>query len=152
MDGVQLRELLVQSVALKEHLRGIFARDTMRRLGSLIPGAYVCNCCDSHRPGSHWVAFFKKTTGPGIFFDSLGRTPEYYGLVFPGENRALTNRHRVQSDQSSSCGIFCTFVLHWLCLGCDYGQILDLFSKEDLEKNERILTEFVEHLKKCATR
>ena len=157
MNGFQLQSLIADSWALREQFRGIFARDTMSQLETLIPGGYLCNTSDRDRRGRHWTAYYKKQASgsrdDSFFFDSLGHPPGHYGILLSGEGDDVSyNPRRVQSEDSSSCGLYCVFFLHWASLECDYQQILDIFSGEDFIKNELILSDFIKYLKRFKTR
>ncbi|VDI08958.1 Hypothetical predicted protein [Mytilus galloprovincialis] len=76
------------------------------------PMTYVVNTDTCDGPGKHWVAFHFPSTGPAEFFDSLGRSPEYYHRRFRNVLIANGPQYRfsttqVQPGSSDTCGLYC---------------------------------------------
>jgi hypothetical protein len=94
-------------------------------------------------PGKHWVCVFIPDNGPPEFFDSLGRSPLYYSknLLRVLGHRFVHNTIRLQSYNSSTCGLFCLFYLYHRVRNINFMEILSAFSN-NLEQNEDVVIDF----------
>ena len=159
MNGSDLMLLARQSCQLRNHFRGVFARDTFVSLPGDVTGAFIVNQSDRGSPGTHWVSIFiQRNREDGrrhcIFFDPLGRGGlQHYKMSIPtkeGSTRphpVIYNTRRFQQETSDSCGLFCLYVLHWLAVGVRFQCILQHFSTEHLVKNENKIRDFSTNLK-----
>ena len=77
------------------------------------PACFIANTQARNRPGQHWLAFYYDSKGTCYFFDSYGRTPNYYNFKSYIQRTAkkcyYTNK-RIQGD-SYICGLYCVFYL-----------------------------------------
>ena len=95
--------------------------------------SFVCNTHTKDRAGEHWVAFWLPNKGMPFLFDSFARTPEAMGhpdwriwmngasyLRLSPQERIKKRKtrcwqrqkHVVQDDKSSVCGILCALYLY----------------------------------------
>lgn len=96
-------------------------------------------------PGKHWVTFYFTDKGPDEFFDSLGKTPEYYNVGFERVLRRdyLTNCDRLQDFGSDTCGMYCIYYVMCRYAGMTLKDLVNVFSVSDLEMNDRFVRTFV---------
>lgn len=73
-------------------------------------GPYILNIDDLDGSGTHWIGFYRR--GKDIqYFDPFGLEPLYEVLNLPGIKNIEYNSEEVQSRKSSTCGIWCLYVL-----------------------------------------
>ncbi|VDI84252.1 Hypothetical predicted protein [Mytilus galloprovincialis] len=105
------------------------------------PMTYVVNTDTCDGPGKHWVAFHFPSTGPAEFFDSLGRSPEYYHRRFRNVLIANGPQYRfsttqVQPGSSDMCGLFCVHFVKMRYRNISMEDIVKDFSSRDLMSND----------------
>ena len=81
---------------------------------------YIINLDDESGPGTHWVVLYNLRKRP-IYFDSFGVWPPKE--LGPIEN-LVNNEYRIQSFNSSSCGLYCIYIIDELLTGRDFLDIL----------------------------
>lgn len=96
-------------------------------------------------PGKHWVTFYFTDNGPDEFFDSLGKTPEYYNIGFERvlQEDYLTNCNRLQDFGSDTCGLYCIYYVMCRYAGMTLKDLVNVFSVSDLERNDQFVRAFV---------
>lgn len=131
-----------------KYYRGTFPEDINFTFN---PPYCVVTNCDSHNgKGTHWNAWFIDSTTI-FFFDSYGRDvgddtlPEAYKRFVKNKNYVYNPRF-VEGVFSKTCGEFCIFVLHFLCKGVSWSDIIDSFSK-DTDINDENMRIFVKKFK-----
>ena len=105
-----------------------------------VPALYIVNSQPRTKRGQHWLALYIPENGPIEFFDSLERHPSYYQLDVMN---FITNEHRYQQVGTRSCGHYFYYYLYQRCTGRSMRDILKDFDVEDLDKNETLVTDFV---------
>ena len=112
------------SYSKQVHFLGVFPFDQFplktltHNYYSSSPNAYCCivNTDPSHKPGTHWVAFFidktKKKMSHLEFFDSYGLPPNTYSFKFPSPIQIISNQCTLQSHDSTVCGHYCILYLY----------------------------------------
>jgi len=106
----------------------------------------IVNSDPSDQPGTHWLAFMKR--GKYLeFFDSFGKPVTFYGQNFIDFVKKhgpylKYNTTQLQSNSSSLCGKYCLFFLAHRNLYYTYDEILSMFSKTHLEKNDYEVKKF----------
>ena len=110
---------------------------------------FIVNTDNHSQPGKHWCAFYIYRKGCGEFFDSYSRDPSYYKKDFYSffsrnalEN-GLVNRHRLQSNSSNVCGLYCLFYLIRRFNGVSMKNIVNNFSVSDFSLNDLLIYENV---------
>lgn len=106
------------------YFRGVFPAD---RIPSTV-GAFIVNTDPQSEAGTHWLAFFIDNEETLEFFDSYGRSPEFFGgriarfaSRFP---KVVWNKTRLQSWTSNVCGHYCIYYLLKKCQGFSLDYIL----------------------------
>ena len=150
MDEEQIWSLVRRSAVLEASFKGVFKRDGLKFLGENIPGGcYVLNSSNA-LPGDHWVALYKERFAAppafALFFDSLGRAPSFYDIIFP-RHAVLYNEEQFQASGSASCGLFCIYFLYQKTVaGRSFSAIVSDFHADDLVKNEQLIAVFSQSL------
>ena len=155
MDARELTDLASKSCSLRSTFRGVYPKDgfnTLLQRHEDIQGAFIINQSSRGERGSHWMSAFIDRSPDGrkrcSFFDSLGQGgPSRVGLRLPSDMEVLYNEHRVQPERSASCGVFSLYAIHWNSAGCDFSEIMCVFSPELLNRNEARMMDFLSNLK-----
>ena len=111
MDAGELETIIASDRIMSAVTWGVFRRSVLPK--SFLPGAYVFNSRDA--PGEHWLLLYVPNNAPIELYDSLNRSPVYYGLC----PSIKTLPARLQGSDSSSCGLFVLFFLFWRSRGID---------------------------------
>ena len=145
MEDSELLRIVLSDINLKTKFGGILPADSL--LNIYKPrGFFILNSDEKGQPGTHWCVFnFERDRTE--FFDSLGEHPENYHAYFRDVMVArglpyLYNTIRLQSTESSTCGLFCLYFCHFRARGIAFSNILHHFDPVDLEYNDRIVTQF----------
>lgn len=142
MDGDQIRMIISKDRCLREHFRGIFARDQVPRC--LLPGFYFWNNGLYSSSGEHWLATYVTNDYTVEFFDSFGNSPQFYGWNIIGD--VMYNKKSLQAPDSDICGMYCIFFMHFRSRGYSLQTILDNFSENSIQ-NDEYIQEFMKVLK-----
>ena len=119
---------------------GVFSRDN---LGSTVKnGAYVNNLDEYHDIGTHCVALYENNKTI-IYFDSFGveHIPNEI-IKFIGNKKIITNIYRIQAYDSIMCGYFCIGFINFMFDGNSLTDYTNLFSPNDLKKNDDIILKY----------
>ena len=138
MDGDQLLKLTLRDQCLREHFRGIFARDQVP--SCLMPGFFIWNTDLYSGKGKHWVAIYVTDTHKVEFFDSFAHSPQFYGWDI--SQYVLFNQKPLQSPVSDVCGMYCIFYLFFRCRGLTMDSILTNFTN-NFRKNDAFVSQFL---------
>ena len=103
------------------------------------PTCFIVNTHARNRPGQHWLAFYYDAKGTCYFFDSYGRSPNYYNFksyIQRTAKKCYYNDNRIQGD-SYICGLYCVFYLLFKAR----NQEKIFFSKftKNLDKNDKYI-------------
>ena len=156
MDLEQSLHALFRCTAFKNSFH-VIANDEMKFIQFVnLPKAIIQNVQDGEKPGIHWVAYFVRelprgqedTDGNRIiwdFFDSYGKTPDFYPLNTPPGRMCSFNENVFQSPFSSLCGHFCIYFLYNRANGIFFSRILQLLSEGKGKYGaERVVKRFTE--------
>ena len=78
-----------------------------------LPACFIANTHSRNKPRQHWKAFYYDSKGMCYFFDSYGRSPNYYNFKHYIENTAKKcyySNNRIQG-YSYLCGLYCVFYI-----------------------------------------
>ena len=103
----------------------------------------IANTDTRDGPGKHWVAFCFTDNGPDEVFDSLGKTPEYYGFGHVLRKPYLTNCNRLQDMGSHTCGLYCIYYVMRRYTQMTMEDLVKGFSVGELEMNDKFVRTFV---------
>ena len=120
---------------------GVFSRDNLPN-NNIKNGAYVINLDEYHDIGTHWVALYvyNKTVR---YFDSFGveHIPKEI-IKFIACKKIIANIYRIQAYDSIMCDYFCIGFINFMFNGKSLKDYTDLFSPNDLKKNDDIILEY----------
>lgn len=136
MNNIELQRLL------KGYPVKIRAADEVRvEKGRFI----IANTDTKDGPGKHWVTFYFTARGPDEFFDSLGKTPEYYNVGFETllQNPYWMNCSRLQDFGSDTCGLYCVYYVMCRYAGMTMKDLVYPFNVRELNINDMIVKTFV---------
>lgn len=109
--------------------------------------SFITNTDDHTSDGTHWNAWYVES-GYLSFFDSFGRSyddedfPDYY-RVLAGQFKEIKHaKVQIQGIDSWTCGHFCINYIYTLCLGLNYQDFLDNYSR-DYIKNDLFVLDFI---------
>ena len=129
MNTFQLWYALTSNPITASKFDGVFSSDTLPDVGSVQPELLICNTDPSHRPGKHWIAFFRQHDTLE-FFDSLGKDIAEYGEDFTNfvSNVNAYNVKkvptRIQPEGTSLCGQYCLYYAYARMRGQDINDIV----------------------------
>lgn len=125
---------------------GVFAVDKLpKKISS--KKIFIINTDPSFLPGKHWVAVFFPSNSLPEFFDSFGKPPSHYhqsifNFLIEHNSRGFAyNSKCLQSAQSSHCGLYCLYFLHFRIRGYSFNAILERFGL-NLNHNDLIVSDF----------
>lgn len=138
MNTLELVSALRNSSTTKKFFGGVFPCD---RLPQKIrkPACVVANTDPANKPGTHWVAFYFPKRGPAEFFDSFGKYPSnafFKKFLLNNSASFVSNKKRLQSSFTPTCGHYCSMFLHARCKGKSLKSFLKEFSSSDLIFND----------------
>jgi hypothetical protein len=112
---------------------------------------FICNLSPSESPGSHWIVVVRSEKDTLEIFNSLGvenidnlkpnfRFRNHFNFTF--------NEQRFQSNQSTSCGLFCIYFIIHRILNFDmcFEHILEDIFNVDPQINENLVINFCDKL------
>lgn len=148
MNGQELECAVRSNQCIVQSFQGVYSRNNLPSTSVPYPSIFIVNTDSVNGPGEHWVAIVLESKSSGIFFDSFGKSPIYYGQELAAfmNNNVIAYKHftnTVQSSTSSRCGLFVlTFLILNVCFRCNLNCILDFFDS-DVYINDRIVFNFV---------
>lgn len=141
MDSRQLINFMKNDKYIKPWVGGVYARDTVpKQLKKSC--VYIINLDPVYKLGSHWILLYNSENS--VYFDSLGNPPvnDLVNLI-PSMNKPVSYlAYRLQDYNSKTCGHFCIFFAHFLCKNVKFYEVVNMFSKVDLNYNDLLVTEF----------
>lgn len=152
MDTSQLHNFMYNDHLIRKYFIGVFAADELP-LGNLnLPCILISNTQISSQSGEHWVSIYVDINKKGYFFDSLGRSPDYYNhnlfCEFLDKHTISWefNNTQLQSLESSACGHYCLVFGYYICRGYNFHKIIQLFTRHK-KLNDLYVLQFVQEKK-----
>lgn len=116
-----------------------------------INGYMIINSNSNTDSIGHWLLFYG-LKGNILFFDSFGKSPEFYGNnieLYAKMYKAKTiNNIQLQSNTSYVCGCYVLYFAYYLFTGRPINLILNKFSKTNRIKNDSLVEDFTMYLGK----
>jgi hypothetical protein len=128
----------------------ILAHDELNQITYIkLDSAYIINTAkrsDARATLKHWYVAYITTNAQNmiemLLFDPYGLNPvESYNFV-PKIKYTVVSRYPLQPLDSSKCGLYCLYFIYKRSLGYNSDQILALFSKRFLNRNDKLMQEF----------
>ena len=106
------------------------------------PCYYIVNTATFGKRGKHWVTFYFPFKGPNEFFDSEGKTPDFYSQDFVTslEENYLFNTIPLQGG-SPACGHYCLYYVTHRCRGITMYNIVAQL--EGIRERDAYVMEYV---------
>ena len=144
LSALDIDSILKENSVTKQHFIGTYPSCITPRTEKK-SYAFITSIDEHNIPGQQLNAWFVE--GQKIeFYDGFGRDwddptlPRHYkDIVQPFER--ISSNTRVQGWDSFACGYFCIHFIYVKALGLDYGDFLNVYTK-DFEKNDKIVYEF----------
>ena len=118
----------------------VFSRDNLPN--SIKNGAYVINLDEYHDIGTHWVALYVNNKSI-TYFDSFGVEHIAKEIMnFIARKKIIANIYRIQAYDSIMCSYFCIGFINFMFNGKCLTDYTNLFSPNDLKKNDDIILKY----------
>ena len=123
MNSVELKRYMTRDPCIGSF--EICSADQLPRRIVHRPCYYIVNTATFGKTGKHWLTFYFPLKGPNEFFDSEGKTPDFYSqdFVTPLEENYLFNTFPLQGD-SPACGHYCLYYVTHRCRGISMYNIV----------------------------
>lgn len=153
MYSKQIEILLKCDRATLKYFKGVFSCDNIER-NKQKKYFIIVNSASSQQTGKHWLLFFRHNE-QCTFFDSLGNRPTFYGNCiekafkeFSEESETLIfNSKKLQSSETSVCGIYCIYMATELCRNKSINTIENHFSSDYRKNDKKIEIWFRKYIK-----
>lgn len=149
MNNRQLEHIVRSDHCLNDVTRGVFAINTLPKYVTGYPSAYIVNTAPLPGPGKHWIAIIFFNGRHAEFLDSLGKSPEHYGLksfILRNSNHCSWINNRIQASDSSLCGLYVLyFITMRLCFDISLDNMCSDFSQNFVE-NDELVAAFIQSL------
>lgn len=134
MNTKQIWQALTSNTTTETYFDGVFPIDQLKNIKSK-PELIICNTDPSTKPGQHWVLFFFYNDTVD-FFDSLGKSMDYYGNEFVDfakkfSSKFQTSLIRTQPKNTALCGHYCLYFAHKRCNGESMENIIKSMKSPD---------------------
>lgn len=133
MDNITLESCLVALVGntcVKSFY--VIARDELKLVKFDDTTVLIVNTGTLKSGGQHWIAFFvffDNTKLVAHYFDSFGKSPSFYKMKRLPFKVVSENDIELQSQYSSTCGLFCLHWVYWISRGKPTSLIVKSFGK-----------------------
>lgn len=123
----QLRHALVENNTTRNYFDGVYPCDVLKNITSP-PRLIIVNTDPSHKPGKHWLLFFRNNETVEMF-DSLGRNLDSYNkeiktFVDKFFKTVKFTTFRIQPLNTSLCGHYCLYYAYMRCNGKEMDSII----------------------------
>ena len=146
MNNLQI-ENMVKSHPCGRNFHGVYAADTLPDTPQR-GKSYIVNCDESHKSGSHWVAFYKppNNTYPD-YFDSFGFPPlnEYFYTFLKDYRFFYYNNVTLQATSSNICGEYCIFYVIQRMRGLSTLDIISVFDANNAHFNDNFIKKYIDN-------
>lgn len=145
MNNFEIDAILKQNKHTKKFYLGTFVPKELKKLGkiSLENGnaSLIINLCQF---GCHWILVFMNKNSLN-YFDSSGiksfalNTLIREFLFKQDKKHIIINQTKIQSDNSTLCGLFSIMCCYFLSKGHSMKKFISFFDKSNLKRNDNIL-------------
>lgn len=150
LSTTKLQDILSHSEDNYNKKFGIFPMDMIPQDTSI--QILIINSDPSYSPGKHWVSIFIPDNSMPEFFDSLGKCPSRYShfildfLIENGPKGFISNKNRLQSPNSSLCGLYCLYFVYHRMKNYSFDEIIERFSYNFKENDDVVINFFEKEL------
>jgi len=153
MYSSQLEAILGHEPIVCKYFAGIFSCNTVPEHLNMKRYFYIVNTAPSFTSGEHWILIFVDEDKT-IVFDSLANVSSFYSLCFKtflkklcSNSILIANEIQIQSNTSSSCGVYCIYFAIELCKQYSINTVMRRFTANKLENDKNIKHWFQRYLK-----
>ena len=151
MSNMQLAKILSRHHHTQQTFESCLSRDQMPLAIRHFPSFYVVDIKHSREEGiGHWTAcFFTAPDQKSQFFDSYGKSPQYYAqslhtlLVNNSCGEYEYSREVLQHDESNSCGAFVCYIADLINRGLSLTRAVSTLSTTDLKFNDKVVDKYL---------
>ena len=146
MNNLQI-ENMVKSHPCGRNFHGVYAADTLPDTPQR-GKSYIVNCDESHKSGSHWVAFYKPPNNAyPDYFDSFGFPPlnEYFYTFLKDYRFFYYNNVTLQATSSNICGEYCIFYVIQRMRGLSTLDIISVFDANNAHFNDDFIKKYIDN-------
>lgn len=152
MNTSELQCCIDCSSVLKKHVVGVFAADQLPSKRSHSFG-FIANTDNHNMEGKHWCSFYFPNQNIVEFFDSYGKSIDYYNSYFheyvSTVSSVTVNSKQLQSVNSDVCGMYCLFFLMHRVNCVSFHDIVNMFSKNTEYNDEFVYENIVNSFPAC---
>ena len=125
-------------------LNGVYSRNNLFKLKN---GVYAVNLDECKSIGTQWIALYLNGNNM-IYFDSFGveHIPKEIKKFIRNKSIAR-NVYWIQAYHSVMCGYFCIGFIDFMLKGKSLLNYINLFSTNEYEKNDEIISKYFQWLK-----
>ncbi len=143
MNTEEIRQVLQSDPFTAPISLGLFASDQLPFPIESRPSAFVANNHPLSKPGEHWVAFYVDDVVE--YFDSYGLPPlDVFKKYLKKFSQVKHNTVTLQDFNSTVCGQYCIFFLHYRCRGYSMDEIVSFLNSKP-NKNDDLVEDFVKY-------
>ena len=144
LSTTELNNFVKNDVVLRRYYVGCYPADVMPKTINK-RCCWIWNVDEKDKPGTHWIAIIKEDRDI-LFFDSFGKTPEFFKRQYwmdnfhkQGWGVTQVNNVQLQAHMSRTCGVWCLYYLRAYFL--DQKHVLESFTSitSQLIQNEQRL-------------
>lgn len=152
MNTSQIQCCIDCSIVLRPYIIGVFAADQLP-IKLDFPCGFIANTDTQNEAGRHWCCFYFPNSNTVEYFDSYGKSVNYYNNPFPryvsNFSTIIANSKQLQSPYSDICGMYCLFFLWHRLNGISFSNIINMFSNI-YDCNDLFVYRFVSYMfEKC---
>ena len=131
MNTSQIQCCIDCNPLLKKSILGVYAADQLP-VNLKFPCGFIANTDKHSKEGVHWCSFYFPNSTTVEYFDSYGKSVNYFNDYFPiyvsKFPSIVTNSKQLQSLYSDVCGMYCMFFLLQRLNGLSFHEIVNSFS------------------------
>ena len=146
MDEISIKNILLKLLKTSRvTFLGVFPSDHIPCVSDInhkTPCCYVANTDPCTEGGTHWVAFFHPRPNDLEFFDSFGKTPNYYHFPIASTMSLKHNTIQLQSDKSTLCGQWCILFHHRRSFGTSLESLVRCISSLTPTKADNLVSNY----------
>ena len=139
MNTSQLQCCIDCSPVLRKSVIGVFAADQLP-LSLRVPCGLIVNTDVYNKEGQHWCSFYFPSAHIVEYFDSYGKSIDYYNKYFPkyvtSFSKVTMNSKQLQSSNSDVCGMYALFFLLHRLNSIRFSNIVNMFSSNTYFNDE----------------
>ena len=150
MTGLTSKYLEQMGQKYCKNFIGVFPCNIQPNIKKYVNFSLIFNESKHNEKGTHFVCLYAKKNNI-FYFDSLGlKCENEYILNFleKSKRNIIDVDTQIQSFDSIFCGFFCLSFVIFMCQNKNFKSYLNIFNKENLKLNDKIVTDLLIQLLK----